>query len=114
MLPADLAAHYRERADLLEPYAPAAATAFREAADLAEGAWRDFQGEELSLKEAAEESGYSEAHMQRLIAEGSIPNAGRKHKPKVRRGDLPKKVARSSGPGVASSVKRRATLSALR
>lgn len=113
LLPENLAAEYRRKADLLEAYAPAAATAFREAADLAEAAWIFFQGEHLTLSEAAEESGYSEAHLSRLLSEGKIPNAGRKNRPRVRRGDLPKKVAQTSGPSVASR-RRAAGISALK
>jgi hypothetical protein len=45
----------------------------------------------LTLAEAARESGYSAAHLARLLDEGRIANAGRKRAPRIKRGDLPKK-----------------------
>lgn len=45
----------------------------------------------LSLADAARESGYSVEHLSRMIRNGTIPNAGRKGKPLVRVGDLPKR-----------------------
>ncbi len=47
----------------------------------------------LNLQEAARESGYSADHLGRLIREGKIPNAGRRNAPRVRRRDLPKRIA---------------------
>jgi hypothetical protein len=49
----------------------------------------------LSLQEAAKVSGYSAEHLRKLVGK-SIPNAGRKHAPKVRAGDLPRKPRRNS------------------
>jgi hypothetical protein len=48
-------------------------------------------GELLSLRQAAAESGYSPDHLGRLIREGKLPNAGRLHAPRIRRGHLPMK-----------------------
>lgn len=45
----------------------------------------------LSLKGAAEESGYSTGHLGREVKAGRIPNAGRENAPKILRRDLPKK-----------------------
>jgi hypothetical protein len=45
----------------------------------------------LSLKGAAEESGYSAGHLGREVKAGRIPNAGRENAPKILRRDLPKK-----------------------
>lgn len=50
---------------------------------------REHLDEELTLQKAAEESGYSVSHLQHLVADGEIPNAGRKGRPRIRRGDLP-------------------------
>ncbi len=50
----------------------------------------------LTLQQAERESGYTYDHLRRLVASGSIPNHGRKGKPLVRRGELPKKSARST------------------
>lgn len=49
----------------------------------------------LSVREASRESGYSTQHLRALIADGAIPNAGVKGRPRVRRGDLPTKGASS-------------------
>jgi hypothetical protein len=45
----------------------------------------------LTLNEAARISGYSTAHLARLIRDGTIPNAGKARRPRVRCGDLPRK-----------------------
>lgn len=47
--------------------------------------------EELTLDQASEESGYSKAHLGRLIAADRLPNAGKRNAPRIKRGDLPKK-----------------------
>lgn len=52
---------------------------------------REHLDEKLTLQEAAEESGYSKSHLQHLVADGEIPNAGEKGRPRIRRGDLPLK-----------------------
>jgi hypothetical protein len=43
----------------------------------------------LTIKDAAQLSGYSREHLGRLVQEGKIPNAGRPNAPRVRRCDLP-------------------------
>ena len=45
----------------------------------------------LSVKAASLLGGYSEDHIRREIAAGHIANAGRKNKPALRRGDVPRK-----------------------
>ena len=45
----------------------------------------------LSVKEAALLGGYSSDHLRRELAQGRIPNAGRKSKPAIRRADVPRK-----------------------
>lgn len=52
----------------------------------------------LTLREAAEVSGYSLDHLGRLVRDGQIANVGRPHRPRVRRGDLPKKAILRAGP----------------
>ena len=47
--------------------------------------------EVLTLAEAASESGYSTDHLRRLVRDGLLPNAGRRHAPRIRRRDVPKK-----------------------
>ena len=43
----------------------------------------------LTLREAAELSGYTRQHLARLIQQGKLKNYGRPNAPRVRRGDLP-------------------------
>ncbi len=47
--------------------------------------------EPLTLQTAARISGYSTDHLARLLREGKIPNSGQKHRPRIRRKDLPQK-----------------------
>ena len=47
--------------------------------------------EVLTLDEAARASGYSADHLRHLVSAGDVPNAGRKHAPRVRRADLPER-----------------------
>jgi hypothetical protein len=54
-----------------------------------EQAMRELSGVSLTLQEAARESGYSADHLRHLVATGTIPNAGRRGRPRVRRGDVP-------------------------
>lgn len=63
-------------------------------AEQVEAAVRKWREEVLTLRQAAEESGYSEDRLGKLISKGEIPNAGRKHAPRLRRADLPLKPAR--------------------
>jgi hypothetical protein len=61
--------------------------------------------EALTLPEASRESGYSTAHISRLISEGKLENVGKRRTPMVRRGDLPKKRAVSAdGPDLTGKV----------
>src|SRR5215216_3412270 len=52
--------------------------------------------EVLTLPEAAMHSGYTPAHLGRLVREGKLPNLGRTNAPRVRRADVPIKRARLS------------------
>jgi len=67
-------------------------------AKLIEAIVADFQAvnraddaETLTLIEAARESGYSSEHLGKLLRRGTIPNAGRKNAPRIRRRHLPYK-----------------------
>jgi hypothetical protein len=90
MVVAALLSHWRSRASDLERYAPAAAQAFRDAADELAEALNDSE-ETVSLKEAAILGGYSVDALQRMVASGRIQNFGRKGKPRIRRADAPVK-----------------------
>lgn len=58
----------------------------------------------LSLAQAALVSGYSGEHLAREVREGRIPNAGRKHAPRIRRGDLPRKPGALTSVPLATSI----------
>ena len=47
----------------------------------------------LDLTTAAKESGYSDRALRAKLAAGEIENRGAKHRPRIRRGDLPRKTA---------------------
>lgn len=48
---------------------------------------------ELTLTDAAAESGYSVNHLRRLVRAGSLANVGSPRRPRVRSVDLPRKAA---------------------
>jgi hypothetical protein len=87
---AALLSNWRSRASDLERYAPAAAQAFRDAADELAEALNGAE-ETVTLKEAAMLGGYSVDALQRMVAHRRIQNYGRKGKPLIRRGDVPLK-----------------------
>ena len=88
-----LAARWAVRADELAPYAPAAAEAFRRAAAELEAELRAADAAVLTLEEAAAESGYASDTLRKLVARGTIPNAGERFTPRIRRADLPRKAS---------------------
>jgi hypothetical protein len=111
MIPADLTAAWRDRAAELRRYGaePQAVTLEAAAAEL-EGALRESADEPLTLAVAAEESGYSERRLRELVAEGAIPQAGRKHAPRIRRGDLPRRAGAGKDAGSYDPVTDAASL----
>lgn len=82
---------WRDRADDIRPYAPAAAQAFEDAAAELEPILREMALEALTLGQAAEESGYSAEYLGRKVRSGDIANAGKPGAPRIRRADLPRK-----------------------
>ena len=62
--------------------------------------FRTEASEELTIGEAAKASGYSADHIARQLRRGALQNVGMRHRPRVRRGDLPlkPKSLRSSPP----------------
>ncbi|HUF69828.1 MAG TPA: hypothetical protein VMM79_14385 [Longimicrobiales bacterium] len=104
MSAAELAMAWRERAGLLERHGAveAAATCRELAAELTD-ALKEVADELLTLTEAATESGYSPRRLRELIAEGAIPQAGRKGAPRIRRGSLPRKATTSPDAAEAAS-----------
>lgn len=87
----DLPARWRSRAEELRPYAPPAAEAFDAAAAELEASLRDSLLEPLTLEQAEVESGYSRAHLRRMLREERVPNAGTEADPRILRRDLPRK-----------------------
>jgi hypothetical protein len=91
-IPGDLPSLWRARAAFLEQYGdPASARLWRLAAAELEQAVQRLGEETLTLVQAAAVSGYTADHLGQLIRRGTIPNAGRQHAPRIRRGDLPMK-----------------------
>lgn len=98
LVPGDLPSLWRERADYLREYGdPNSARLWLLAAVELERALEVFGAETLSLTEAAEVSGYSAGYLGSLVKRRTIPNAGRKGAPRIRRADVPLK--RPNGPG---------------
>ena len=65
----------------------------------------------LTLAEAAAESGYSKRRLRELVSEGTVPNAGRKGAPRIRRRDLPR-MAKDASKGFDASAEVRAIMGA--
>ncbi len=99
MKPRDLPGKWRKEAEGISRYAPAVANAMEDAAAELEAAFAEWEMEALTLQEAAEESGYSYSQLQRLVADGQMPNAGETGAPRVLRRDLPRKPSRGTRSG---------------
>ena len=100
--PSELSVRWRERGDELDPYSPAAAEAFRRAADELDEALQAEKGELLSPAAASTESGLSKRRIRELDAEGKLANHGRKGAPLYKRGDLPRRRAKGAAGGFAA------------
>lgn len=89
----DLIPHWRAQAADLRRYGAATNAATLEAAAVElETALRDEAGELLTLARASAESGYSAEHLARAVRAGTLPNAGRRGAPRIRRSELPRKA----------------------
>ena len=90
IIPGDLPARWRERAETLRSFGdPNSARLWDIAAVELERAQALFAAETLSLTEAARVSGYTPDHLGSFVKRGKIPNAGRTNAPRIRRQDLP-------------------------
>ena len=89
----DLAAAWVEDAKFLREHgaSEAAVTTEKHAQQVLDAVKRAAD-ERLTLAESASASGYSKRRLSELIADGTIPNAGARGRPRVRRGDLPMRV----------------------
>lgn len=98
----ELADNWRGEADLLRRRgAPRQADVLESAAEDLETAWTAWRRERLTVEEASAASGYSEAHLRRLLRDGTLPNAGEEDRPRIRRADLPKKPGSGTQAAVA-------------
>lgn len=86
-----LADEWREKAEDLRQYgADAQAQTLEAAADDLEERVAAIRLQTLTLREAAEESGYSYSRLQEMVGD-ELENVGEPGAPRVRRGDLPRK-----------------------
>jgi hypothetical protein len=91
--PADLPRLWRTKAADFKLHAlEAIAAAYELLASQLEQALEQHWDEPLNLRQAHAEGGYSEGHLGRLLATGALPNAGRKHAPRVLRRHVPVKT----------------------
>ena len=81
----------------------AATTSEKHAREVVE-AVKQAEDEELTLDEAAAASGYARRTLREKVSSGEIPNAGRKNAPRIRRGDLPKRVGSRSADAFDASA----------
>lgn len=77
--------------DLYEWGAEEQAKAVQRAASRVETRCEEALDARLTLEEAGGESGYSPDHLGRLVRQGTLPNAGERNAPLIRRRDLPRK-----------------------
>lgn len=85
---------WRDHAALLHRYRDQQHAAWLEdRAEELETALQEQDSELVTLSEAARISGYSPDHLGRLVRKGVIQNYGRPNAPKLKRGDLPRKLA---------------------
>ena len=90
-----LAAGWRQEAEILRRnQATALAKVKEDCAEQLEIWEREYQLAALSLPDAVKESGVSYSALQKMLADGRVLNVGEKHRPRIRRGDLPRKAGR--------------------
>jgi hypothetical protein len=80
------------------------AAVFEQLANELEASLATWETSSLTIREAADCSGYSEDHLRRLVRRGHIPNAGRKNSPRIFRRDLPVKRLPKDGSGDQRSI----------
>jgi hypothetical protein len=91
-----LVERWKADATILEAYGANQAVVARKYATELEAGILEWQLEALTLSAAERESGYSYSTLQQMVADGEVPNAGEKNKPRIRRCDMPKKAGRRS------------------
>lgn len=89
----DLVTSWRAEAEKLRRRgADGHATLLESVADELDARLRAVEHETVNLTDAARVSGYSADWLGQMIRAGEIPNAGRKHAPRIRLMDLPRKA----------------------
>ncbi len=88
--PEHLPTIYRDLTHVYQGYSAPAELVWSQAADLAQQAVESWRWKKLPLGVAIE-SGYTQAHLRRLIAEGKITNVGSPGEPAIYRCHLPRK-----------------------
>ena len=93
-----LASKWRAEAKRLRQFeAHGQAAACEQLADELEATLASWDVTPLTVREASEQSGYSEDHLRRLVRQGQIPNAGGRNSPRILRRDLPQKPRAKDG-----------------
>ena len=88
-----LTTQWRSQVETLRKLGAGAQAAVLEScAEELEVALREHDLEALTLQGGSKESGYSYSALQKMVAKGKVPNVGDKNRPRVRRGDLPRKA----------------------
>lgn len=103
--PEALPDRWRDEAKTLQAHAAEGqATTLERCAEELEAATAARRLDTVTLEEAEEIGGYSYSHLQHLVADGTIPNAGRPGAPRIRRSDVPRKPGYGSErPGPSGS-----------
>jgi hypothetical protein len=107
-----LPARWRADADILRRRgAVPQAEALESCAVELEAFEQERQLEALTLEQAVIESGYSYSALEKMVRAGQLQNVGIRGKPRVRRGDLPRKVIApkpmtATGPDLAGDALR--------
>jgi hypothetical protein len=104
--PRELPSVYRERASQLLRYAPAAAEAFNEAAELLEAAFKMVDAEPLTPEQVEAEKLCSAETVRRHVREHKIENVGTPGRIKIRRSDVPARRGQRSFAELAREVAR--------
>ena len=104
-----LADRWRREADAARQIgADAQAKTLEKCANDFEACAREEQLHSVTLREAEALSGYSYSSLEKQLRRGRLPNAGTKHRPRVRIADLPRKArpgrATLTGPDLADRV----------
>jgi hypothetical protein len=90
--PLDLPEFIRREAEWLREWGDdSRPRALEKIAGVMEWVQAEWDNQPLTLQQAAEESGFSYSTIEKKVASEELENVGEKGKPRVRRGDLPKK-----------------------